>query len=199
MTGRRASRWPTCRTCAATGPALRLAGDAGPAQRDPAVHDDHRRPARALAARPLAGPGRHPADHDPRLAGLFLEFERALRPLADPVASSGAGGDAFHPVVPSLPAYGFSGRPAASGQAGRPSALAGAMPHDRDRSRAASRPTSVSIMKPADARPSDRCPARDRDRYPARFCGQTVTITLSGGGTQGRPLPGVLVGRERRV
>ncbi|HEY3977214.1 MAG TPA: epoxide hydrolase [Streptosporangiaceae bacterium] len=43
--------------------------------------------------------------------GSFLEFERALRPLADP----GAGGDAFHLVVPSLPGYGFSGRPAAAG------------------------------------------------------------------------------------
>jgi pimeloyl-ACP methyl ester carboxylesterase len=47
--------------------------------------------------------------------GSFLEFERALRPLADPGASSGAGGDAFHLVVPSLPGYGFSGRPAGAG------------------------------------------------------------------------------------
>jgi pimeloyl-ACP methyl ester carboxylesterase len=44
--------------------------------------------------------------------GSFLEFERVLGPLADPAAH---GADAFHVVVPSLPGYGFSGKPAAPG------------------------------------------------------------------------------------
>jgi pimeloyl-ACP methyl ester carboxylesterase len=47
--------------------------------------------------------------------GSFLEFEQALGPLTDPVAHGGAAADAFHVVVPSLPGYGFSGKPAATG------------------------------------------------------------------------------------
>jgi pimeloyl-ACP methyl ester carboxylesterase len=47
--------------------------------------------------------------------GSFLEFERALGPLTDPVAHGGSAADAFHLVVPSLPGYGFSGKPTATG------------------------------------------------------------------------------------
>lgn len=43
--------------------------------------------------------------------GSFLEFEHSVAPLADPPA----GQEAFHVVVPSLPGYGFSGRPAEPG------------------------------------------------------------------------------------
>jgi epoxide hydrolase len=44
--------------------------------------------------------------------GSFLEFERTLARLTDP---SGAGEPAFHVVVPSLPGYGFSGKPVSPG------------------------------------------------------------------------------------
>jgi len=47
--------------------------------------------------------------------GSFLEFERTLAPLAEPAAHSGAAGDAFHVVVPSLPGYAFSGQPTTAG------------------------------------------------------------------------------------
>ena len=47
--------------------------------------------------------------------GSFLEFERVLGPLADPATHGGDAADAFHVVVPSLPGYGFSGKPAAPG------------------------------------------------------------------------------------
>ncbi len=47
--------------------------------------------------------------------GSFLEFERTLGPLADPPGHGGDPADAFHVVVPSLPGYGFSGKPAATG------------------------------------------------------------------------------------
>src|ERR1022692_3462823 len=47
--------------------------------------------------------------------GSFLEFERTLGPLADPPAHGGDAADAFHAVVPSLPGYGFSGKPATAG------------------------------------------------------------------------------------
>jgi pimeloyl-ACP methyl ester carboxylesterase len=47
--------------------------------------------------------------------GSFLEFEASLGPLTDPVAHGGEAQDAFHVVVPSLPGYGFSGKPAETG------------------------------------------------------------------------------------
>jgi epoxide hydrolase len=47
--------------------------------------------------------------------GSFLEFERAIGPLTDPPAHGTAAPDAFDVVVPSLPGYGFSGKPASSG------------------------------------------------------------------------------------
>jgi pimeloyl-ACP methyl ester carboxylesterase len=47
--------------------------------------------------------------------GSFLEFEQVLGPLTDPAAHGGDPADAFHVVVPSLPGYGFSGRPAEPG------------------------------------------------------------------------------------
>jgi epoxide hydrolase len=47
--------------------------------------------------------------------GSFLEFERALGPLTDPAAHGGDPADAFDVVVPSLPGYGFSGKPSAAG------------------------------------------------------------------------------------
>jgi pimeloyl-ACP methyl ester carboxylesterase len=46
--------------------------------------------------------------------GSFLEFEHAIEQLASP-AIDVSGDGAFHVVVPSLPGYGFSGRPAAAG------------------------------------------------------------------------------------
>ena len=47
--------------------------------------------------------------------GSFLEFEQALGPLTDPPAHGADAADAFDLVVPSLPGYGFSGKPAATG------------------------------------------------------------------------------------
>jgi pimeloyl-ACP methyl ester carboxylesterase len=47
--------------------------------------------------------------------GSFLEFEQTLGPLTDPAAHRGDPADAFHVVVPSLPGYGFSGKPAVAG------------------------------------------------------------------------------------
>ena len=47
--------------------------------------------------------------------GSFFEFERVLGPLTDPPAHGGDAADAFDVVVPSLPGFGFSGKPAATG------------------------------------------------------------------------------------
>jgi len=38
-----------------------------------------------------------------------------IGPLSDPVAHGGKAGDAFHLVIPSLPGYGFSGKPTETG------------------------------------------------------------------------------------
>lgn len=47
--------------------------------------------------------------------GSVIEFLGCIGPLTDPVAHGGRAEDAFHVVVPSLPGYGFSGKPAARG------------------------------------------------------------------------------------
>jgi pimeloyl-ACP methyl ester carboxylesterase len=47
--------------------------------------------------------------------GSVVEFNRVIDALADPVSVGGSAADAFHVVTPSLPGYGFSGKPARSG------------------------------------------------------------------------------------
>lgn len=47
--------------------------------------------------------------------GSVIEFLRVIGPLTDPVAHGGRAEDAFHLVLPSLPGYGFSARPAHAG------------------------------------------------------------------------------------
>lgn len=47
--------------------------------------------------------------------GSVMEQLKIIEPLTDPTAHGGRAEDAFHVVVPSLPGYGFSGKPAATG------------------------------------------------------------------------------------
>jgi pimeloyl-ACP methyl ester carboxylesterase len=47
--------------------------------------------------------------------GSIVEFQKVIAPLTDPTAHGGRAEDAFHVVCPSLPGYGFSGKPAATG------------------------------------------------------------------------------------
>jgi pimeloyl-ACP methyl ester carboxylesterase len=47
--------------------------------------------------------------------GSFCEFYKMIGPLTDPVAHGGAAEDAFHVVIPSLPGFGFSGKPQEAG------------------------------------------------------------------------------------
>ena len=47
--------------------------------------------------------------------GSVVEFLECIAPLTDPEAHGGRAQDAFHVVVPSLPGYGFSGKPARTG------------------------------------------------------------------------------------
>jgi microsomal epoxide hydrolase len=47
--------------------------------------------------------------------GSVLEFRHAIGPLTDPEAHGGTAADAFDLVIPSLPGFGFSGRPTGPG------------------------------------------------------------------------------------
>ena len=47
--------------------------------------------------------------------GSVAEFHKVIGPLIDPVAGGGNAARAFHVVCPSLPGFGFSGKPAQAG------------------------------------------------------------------------------------
>jgi pimeloyl-ACP methyl ester carboxylesterase len=47
--------------------------------------------------------------------GSFIEQMKVIAPLTDPTAFGGKAEDAFDVVIPSLPGYGFSGKPTATG------------------------------------------------------------------------------------
>jgi pimeloyl-ACP methyl ester carboxylesterase len=56
--------------------------------------------------------------------GSVIEQLKIIEPLTDPTAHGGSAQDAFHLVVPSMPGYGFSGKPTAAGWG--PERIAGA-------------------------------------------------------------------------
>ena len=47
--------------------------------------------------------------------GSIIEQLKIIEPLTDPTAHGGSASDAFHLVIPSMPGYGFSGRPTTTG------------------------------------------------------------------------------------
>jgi microsomal epoxide hydrolase len=47
--------------------------------------------------------------------GSVLEFKKLIKPLTSPPARVGAQVQAFHVIAPSMPGFGFSGKPTASG------------------------------------------------------------------------------------
>jgi pimeloyl-ACP methyl ester carboxylesterase len=47
--------------------------------------------------------------------GSFIELLKLVDPLTNPTAHGASASDAFHMVIPSMPGYGFSGKPTASG------------------------------------------------------------------------------------
>ena len=47
--------------------------------------------------------------------GSILEQVKLIEPLTDPTAHGGRAEDAFHVVIPSMPGYGFSGKPTSTG------------------------------------------------------------------------------------
>jgi len=47
--------------------------------------------------------------------GSIIEQMKIIEPLTNPTAHGGSASDAFHLVIPSMPGYGFSGKPTATG------------------------------------------------------------------------------------
>jgi pimeloyl-ACP methyl ester carboxylesterase len=47
--------------------------------------------------------------------GSIIEQLKIIEPLTNPTAHGGSASDAFHLVIPSLPGYGFSGKPTSTG------------------------------------------------------------------------------------
>ena len=47
--------------------------------------------------------------------GSIIEQLKIIGPLTDPTAYGGSAADAFHLVIPSMPGYGFSGKPTSTG------------------------------------------------------------------------------------
>jgi pimeloyl-ACP methyl ester carboxylesterase len=47
--------------------------------------------------------------------GSVIEQLKIIEPLTDPTTHGGSAGDAFHLVIPSMPGYGFSGKPTSTG------------------------------------------------------------------------------------
>lgn len=47
--------------------------------------------------------------------GSIVEFHKVIEPLANPTAHGGDAADAFHVICPSLPGFGFSGKPTVTG------------------------------------------------------------------------------------
>jgi pimeloyl-ACP methyl ester carboxylesterase len=47
--------------------------------------------------------------------GSIIEQLKIIDPLTDPTAHGGSASDAFHVVIPSMPGYGFSGKPTTTG------------------------------------------------------------------------------------
>jgi pimeloyl-ACP methyl ester carboxylesterase len=47
--------------------------------------------------------------------GSIIEQLKIIEPLTDPKAHGGSAADAFHVVIPSMPGYGFSGKPTSTG------------------------------------------------------------------------------------
>jgi pimeloyl-ACP methyl ester carboxylesterase len=47
--------------------------------------------------------------------GSVIEQLKLIEPLVDPTAHGGSESDAFHVVIPSMPGYGFSGKPTTTG------------------------------------------------------------------------------------
>ena len=119
VAGRAAGRAAGARSL--LGRRLRLAQGRSEAERPAAVHDEHRRGGHPLHPRPFASSRmRLPLIVTHGWPGSVIEQLKIIGPLTDPTAHGGSAEDAFDVVIPSLPGYGFSGKPTGTGLGPRP-------------------------------------------------------------------------------
>ena len=125
--------------------------------------------------------------------GSIIEQLKIIEPLTNPTAHGGNPADAFHLVIPSLPGYGFSGKPTTTGwdpvrtarawvvlmkrlgytrfvaQGGDwGAAVTQTMGNRQLRSCSASTPTWLAPYPPTSTRPSSAATRRRRDSRPRR-------------------------------
>ena len=113
-TSRRAFDSRPCRRSPRTGPRTTGAGSRR-AQRAAAVPDDDRRSRHPLHPRALEARHALPIIVTHGWPGSVVEQLKIIGPLTDPTAHGGSAEDAFDVVIPSLPGYGFSGKPTDTG------------------------------------------------------------------------------------
>ena len=80
-----------------------------------AVHHQHRWPRHPLHPCEVEGENALPLVINHGWPGSILEQVKLIGPLTDPVAHGGKAEDAFDVVIPSMPGYGFSGKPTGTG------------------------------------------------------------------------------------
>ena len=94
---------------------LRLAQGGGDTECLAAIRDDHRWTGHSFHPRSFAHEECAAADHHARLAGLGNRADQAHRAADGSDAHGGKAEDAFDVVIPSMPGYGFSGKPTSTG------------------------------------------------------------------------------------
>ena len=87
----------------------------GAAERLAQFHHRDRRARHPLHPRPLEHENALPVIITHGWPGSVVEQLKIIGPLTDPTAHGGTAEDAFDVVIPSMPGYGFSARPAAAG------------------------------------------------------------------------------------
>ena len=87
----------------------------GEAERASAIHHRDRRAGHPLHSRPLETPNALPLIVTHGWPGSIIEQMKIIEPLTNPTAHGGSAADAFDVVIPSIPGYGFSGKPTATG------------------------------------------------------------------------------------
>ena len=80
-----------------------------------AVPDEHRRARHPLHSRPLEHEDALPLIVTHGWPGSVIEQLKIIEPLTNPTAHDASASDAFHLVIPSMPGYGFSEKPSATG------------------------------------------------------------------------------------
>jgi pimeloyl-ACP methyl ester carboxylesterase len=97
------------------GDEVRLAEGRGTAECVAAIHDDDRRRGHSFHPRALEARNALPLIVTHGWPGSVVEQLKIIEPLTNPTAHGGNASDAFHLVIPSIPGYGFSGKPTTTG------------------------------------------------------------------------------------